>query len=80
MENEFKKQDSNGNPLPEEIGKGINELQAKKVLDARKQMVGVLVEPELKEKFKKACQMLELKQTDIFNLAINETIKKANEV
>lgn len=40
-------------------------------------MVGVLVEPELKEKFKKACEKLKIKQTDVLKIAINETIKKS---
>ena len=35
MSNQFKKQDSKGNRLPEKIGKGINEEHKDKVLKAR---------------------------------------------
>jgi hypothetical protein len=80
MENVVRKPDANGDPLPEKIGKGIDELQTKKALDIRKQMVGVLVKPSRKELFRLACEVLDLKQADIINLAIDETIKKANEI
>ena len=35
MKNEYKKQDSEGNPLPEQIGKGIDVEHEKKVLKER---------------------------------------------
>jgi hypothetical protein len=80
MKNIVRKPDSKGNPLPEEIGKGIDKLQSEKALDVRKQMVGVLVKPSRKELFRLSCESLDLKQADIINLAIDETIKKANEI
>lgn len=68
----------NKKKLPEQIGKGIDEVQLKKVLDARRQLVGVQVCETVKEQFKLACKKLEIKQTDVLKMAINETIKKAS--
>lgn len=68
--NKFKK-------LPEAIGKGLNEIHAEKAVAARKSLVGVLVCPTRKEQFKMACEVLDVKQTDVLNLAIDQAIKKA---
>ena len=35
MKNKYKKSDANGNPLPEQIGKGIDAEHLKKVQDVR---------------------------------------------
>ena len=70
--NKFKK-------LPEEIGKGLDEIHAKKAIDARGKLIGVQVTELKKEQFKLACEVLDVKQTDVLNLAIEETIKKATE-
>jgi len=43
MRNKFKKVDANGESLPEEIGKGINEEHLKKVIDYRHTMTREIV-------------------------------------
>ena len=72
-----KKVDAKGNKLSEKIGKGIDEIQAKKATDYRKKIIGVFVDPSVKSKFIMACAVLGVKQADILNMAIDETIKKA---
>ncbi len=56
MENQFKKRDAQGNKLPEQIGKGIDEIHLKIVLDARKEVkketLSFKVEEEQFNKFK----------------------------
>lgn len=57
MKNTYKKQDAKGNELSEEIGKGINEVHLKLVLQAR-EVAGddthsFRIDSELKKEFKK---------------------------
>lgn len=58
MGNTYKKQDANGNQLAEEIGKGIDELHQKKVLEARKNdaTYQFRTPTQLKEDFNKVCE------------------------
>jgi hypothetical protein len=79
--NKFKvsKPDAEGNELPMTIGKGIDRIQAFKAVNVRKSLVGCYLTESKKEQFKLACQVLDVKQSDVFNMAVNETIKKASE-
>lgn len=53
--NKFKKQDANGNELPEAIGQGRNEIHIKLVLEARKEVNNDIysfrISSKLKESF-----------------------------
>lgn len=57
MENEFKKQDANGNKLTEEIGKGGNEPHIEKVLREviYDETISFKIQGKLKEEFKSLC-------------------------
>lgn len=78
--NKFKKQDAKGKQLSETIGKGIDEIHTKKVLEARNLFVGVRVSSMQKEMFIASCKELGLNQSDVLNLAIIETILKASKI
>jgi hypothetical protein len=80
MKNEFKKQDANGKQLSETIGKGIDEIHAKKAEEARKLFVGVRVSDIQKKMFIASCKELGYNQSDVLNLAISETILKASKL
>ena len=73
----IKKPDVNGKELSETIGKGLNEVHAKKALAARTQNVGIMLTKTKKDQFKRACYVLGLSQNDVLSMAIDETIKKA---
>ena len=77
--NKFKneKLDADGNELPILIGKGIDSVQAFKAVNVRKSLVGCYLTKTKKDSFKLACEILDIKQADIFNMAVDEAIKKA---
>ncbi|NQY43562.1 MAG: hypothetical protein HRT87_09495 [Legionellales bacterium] len=79
-QNTYKKSDANGNKLPVAIGKGLDQIHADKAVKVRTKLVGCYLTPSQKQMFILACEELDLKQSDVFNLAVNETILKASEL
>lgn len=80
MGNKFKKEAADGSQLKETIGKGLDNVHAEKAVKARELFVGVRVSEMKKKMFIAACNELEISQSDVFNIAMDEAITKASQL
>jgi len=77
MKNTFKKQDSKGNKLPEEIGKGLNKTFCKKVLEQRTKSdtLRIRCTPFEKERLLNYCEAKGINMSDLFRPTLEKIVK-----